>query len=686
MDLEAKKRELADMQAELVNLESRYSREQDNNTLGRQIDSLKNDITKLSGEIDILQNMDLLEKKYSNSEPINFYYVDSDGLSDYIELTSGDVNYDRAYQQQRDLLQLEYNHYNKLPLSYVVRDNRGFLEGVVNSGNDKYDEVYNRKKNEILNMDIIYTRKDIKPVDKQDELQPINVQKGNIKSNEKYSDVHFDKMGNETMQEDLDEQYVDLGYRLLNSNGQFIVVGDIPLEKKNKVIQYIAKNFGQSAADNMKVFDTKTLVDILSKNKMCRLADSDYYANMDEYGNIEILNDNKVIYVIKSKNKFINGTKLKNLIRKKNASNEQKPLNKKVGTHIGNGKRFTPNNLNSEYVVFKKDGYLHLIGNFTGDFVRDNAEMFFGDLVNDKNIKGIRVWNKLNEGKTPLDGFNIDVEVKDGSINVLGDVDNLSYYNKLDENEMITRKDGKHFKNDETEKNAEIEENDETEKNDELNNKDMSGLDIIPEDSIDNLSNGVVAMEPVKGKKVNRKEAKPPLLKRAVEKFKGLKKWQKVAIIAGVIAIAGAGVFALGPQIINGVNHLFNPENVNEVNQTAQTISSSSITDIASQTMQSIDYSSMGGAGHTVFTNAADAASNANSVVSNEWFSNNPIDVFNTATNSYMGLTPEQLNDPNFMAELAKDPNNAMLFGNSISDASGFVGLDDVVNQATKIR
>ncbi len=675
MDLEAKKRELADMQAELVNLEGRYSREQDNNTLGRQIDSLKNDITKLSGEIDILQNMDLLEKKYSNSEPINFYYVDSDGLSDYIELTSGDVNYDRAYQQQRDLLQLEYNHYNKLPLSYIIRDNRGFLEGVVNSGNDKYDEVYNRKKNEILNMDIIYTRKDIKPVDKQDELQPINVQKGNIKSNEKYSDVHFDKMGNETMQEDLDEQYVDLGYRLLNSNGQFIVVGDIPLEKKNKVIQYIAKNFGQSAADNMKVFDTKTLVDILSKNKMYRLADSDYYANMDEYGNIEILNDNKVIYVIKSKNKFINGTKLKNLISKKNASNEQKPLNKKaVGTHIGNGMRFTPNNLNSEYVVFKKDGYLHLIGNFTGDFVRDNAEMFFGDLVNDKNIKGIRVWNKLNEGKTPLDGFNIDVEVKDGSINVLGDVDNLSYYNKLDENEMITRKDGKHFKNDETEK------------NDELNNKDMSGLDIIPEDSIDNLSNGAVAMEPVKGKKGNRKEAKPPLLKRAVEKFKGLKKWQKVAIIAGVIAIAGAGVFALGPQIINGVNHLFNPENVNEVNQAAQTISSSSITDIASQTMQSIDYSSMGGAGHTVFTNAADAASNANSVVSNEWFSNNPVDVFNTATNSYMGLTPEQLNDPNFMAELAKDPNNAMLFGNSISDASGFVGLDDVVNQATKIR
>ena len=659
MDLEAKKRELADMQAELVNLESRYSREQDNNTLGRQIDSLKNDITKLSGEIDILQNMDLLEKKYSNSEPINFYYVDSDGLSDYIELTSGDVNYDRAYQQQRDLLQLEYNYYNKLPLSYVVRDNRGFLEGVVNSGNDKYDEVYNRKKNELLNMNIIY----------------------GVKTNNKQVDELINDENNENIREELKkdqennlDKYVDPGYKLLNNNGQIIVVGDIPLEKKNEVFQNIAQGFGQSAVDNMKIFDTNTLVDILSKEKMFRLSDSDYYADMDKDGNIGILKNDKVIYVIESKNKSINGKKLNDIISKKNVSNKQTSLNNKVETYIGKGKRFTPNNLDSEYVVFKKDGYLHLIGNFTGDFVRDNAEMFFGDLVNDKNIKGIRVWNKLNEGKTPLDGFNIDVEVKDGSINVLGDVDNLSYYNKIDENEIVPKKEGKHFKNDEMEK------------DDELKDKDMSGLDVIPEDIVDDLSNGAVSMEPAKGKKITRKEAKPSLLKRAVEKFKGLKKWQKIAIIAGVIAVTGVGAFVLGPQIINGINHLFNPENVNEITETARTISSTPIVDTASQTVQSIDYSSMGGAGHTVFTNAADAASNVNGVVSNEWFSNNPVDVFNTATNSYMGLTPEQLNDPNFMAELAKDPNNAMLFGNSISDASGFVGLDDVVNQATKIR
>ena len=685
MDLEAKKRELADMQAELVNLESRYSREQDNDTLGRQLDSLKNDITKLSGEIDILQNMDLLEKKYSNSEPINFYYVDSDGLSDYIELTSGDVNYDRAYQQQRDLLQLEYNHYNKLPLSYVVRDNRGFLEGVVNSGNDKYDEVYNRKKNELLNMNIIYTRKDIKSDDKQDEAQVVNVQKEDIENDGGYSAEHFDKTDNEAQEEnlkmiqknDLGEKYVDPGYRLLNADGQIIVVGDIPLEKKNKVFQNIAQDFGQSAVDNMKVFDTKTLVNILSKEKMYRLSDSDYYADMDAYGNIGILNNGKVIYVIESKNKSINGKKLKDLTSKKNISNKQKPLNKKVvETHIGNGMRFTPNNLNSEYVVFKKDGYLHLIGNFTSDWLRDNYNQVVGDFINDKDITSIKLWNRLEKGDTPLDGFDVKVRVNnDGSIKVIGNVDNLEYHNQILDNDLGERKEGKHFKDVDTEVMSE----------DAQNKKDDSGLDIIPNSpDLADLSNGAEKVEPIKGRKITRKEAKPSLIKRGIEKFKGLKKWQKIAIVAGVIAVVGVGLYVVGPQVANLINNLMNPENVNVANQVTQV--TSSVQDTATQAAQSIDYSSIGGAGHTVFSNAADAANNVNGVISNQWFSNNPIDVFNTATNSYMGLTPEQLNDPNLLAELAKDPNNAMLFGNSINDPSGFIGLDDVVNNVTKIR
>lgn len=664
MNLDAKMRELSDMQAELVNLKNRYSREQDNDTLGRQIDSLNNDIKKLSGEVDILQRIELLEIKYSSGEPINFYYIDSDGLSDEIELGKEDVNYDRAYQQQMRLLQLEYNYYNKLPLSYITRSNIGVLEGVVSSDSDKYDEVYNQKKNELLNMDIINT---MKAVNTKQEVNNVDTEES-----PEYVGAHFKQPENENTENSLKqvqknnlaEEYVDSGYRLLNSNGQIIVVGDIPLEKKDEVFKNLAQDYGQEAVDNIKVFDTKTLVDILNNEQMYRLSDSDYYADMDENGNIGILKNDQDIYVIESK-KSIEG---KSLISKET---DKKSEGKKNITHIGKGMRFAPNNLNSEYAVFKKDGYLHLVGNFTGDFVQDNLALLFGDLVNDKGVKGIRVWNKLDEGKTPLDGFNIDVEVKDGEINVLGDVDSLSYHNKLDKNEVIDRKEGKYFKDNQNN----------------INNKDTSGLDIIPDDPmLTDLSSGAVPMDPSKGKKVNRKEAKPPLLTRAKEWFSGLKKWQKVAIVAGIIAVAGVGVFVVGPQIMNAISQLTNSENVNVGNQVAQTISGSSISDTVSQTAQSVDYSSMGGAGHTVFTNAADATNNVNGVVSNEWFSSNPVDVFNTATNSYMGLTPEQLNDPNLLAELAKDPNNTMLFGNSVSDASGFAPLDDIVNQVTKTR
>ena len=330
------------------------------------------------------------------------------------------------------------------------------------------------------------------------------------------------------------------------------------------------------------------------------------------------------------------------------------------------GQHFRPNNLDSEYVVFKKDGYLHIVGNFTEKWLKENYSLVVGDLA--KDMKTIKLWNNIRNNKvTPLcedlHDYGVKVQVdKDGSIKVIGDVDEIEYHNQLVEDDFVEEREGKHFKTEENQ------------------DRDMSGLDVIPDDfEVDNLVNKAEAAEPVKGRKITRKEAKPSLLKKAVEKFKGLKKWQKVAIIAGVIAVAGVGVFVVGPHIIDGINNLISPDNVDTVNQTVNAVNSST----AAAT--SLDYSSIG-EGQTVFTNAYDAASNTNGVVSNEWFSNNPVDVFNTATNSYMGLTPEQLNDPNLIAELAKDPDNAMLFGNSISDPSGFVGLDDVVNQVTKIR
>ena len=502
----------------------------------------------------------VLEDNYRKHEPIVFHYVENGEEVDIL-LSFNDVNYEKAYYQQKSLLELEEAHYNKQPLNNI-----GNLadKDVVDSGDDKYEEVYNRRKKALLNLKIN------------------------------------------------------------------------PSAKKVSVESDEGKHFKQDNEEEKKVEPKK-----------------------------------------------IEGKSFQDLMPKKEVKVDEASLT----TYIG-GKHFRPNDLNSEYAVFKKDGCLHIVGNFTGDWVKNNYSQLVGDLEDYKDIKNIKIWNRLDKGTTPLDGFDVKVNLNnDGNIEIIGNVDNLEYHNQFLDNDLAPRKEGKHFKD--VDSNDTLNADDEYEKDDsgldiippvENDDKDMSGLDVIPED----LSNEAEAIKPFKGREINRKEGKPSLIKRGIEKFKGLKKWQKVAIVAGAIAVVGVGVFVVGPHIIDGINNLMNPENVNTASQVAH--ATSAVNDTATQAAQSIDYSSMGGAGHTVFSNAADAANNVNGVVSNQWFSNNPVDVFNTATNSYMGLTPEQLNDPNLLAELAKDPNNAMLFGNSISDPSGFIGLDDVVNTVTKIR
>lgn len=337
------------------------------------------------------------------------------------------------------------------------------------------------------------------------------------------------------------------------------------------------------------------------------------------------------------------------------------------------GKHFKADQLDSPYVIFVKDGYLYVVGNFTSDFLNKNFALLETKLLNE-NIKKVRLINDLNFGVNNISGIDNKIKVtRDGDVEILGDVDMIEYHNSLDEKkenlEIIKRSLDNEVKDN---SGLDVLPNPE----DYMDySKDMSGLDKMGD--IPELNDLEKEVEPVeKGRKIQRKKNFS-----LIEKWKGLKKWQKAAVIAGVIAVVGVGVsIAFGPQIMDGINHLLNADNTNTVNNVVSTVH-----DTMANTSSSLDYSSIG-EGQTVFTNAYDAANNMNGVVSNEWFSNNPLDVFNTATNSYMGLTPEQLNDPSFMAELAKDPNNALLFGNSIAEPSGFIGLDDVVNTVTKIR
>ncbi len=332
------------------------------------------------------------------------------------------------------------------------------------------------------------------------------------------------------------------------------------------------------------------------------------------------------------------------------------------------GKHFKPNLLSAPYTLILNDGILYVVGNFTSDYLESNFDKLDINFIDENtDIKEVKLINDLDFGNNFIEGADFKINVsKDGNIDVIGNVDAFSKYNQEDELESNLSNDEEKVKDDKAL----------VKSDDILDNKDISGLDVMPDmpeviDLPNEDSDLVSSKTPIK-----RKKASPTLW----QKFKNLS-WQKKAmIVAGVIAIIGVGIFVIGPQVMNGINDLLNPENVNVVNNAVSTVN-----DTLANAPVSLDYSSIG-EGQTVFTNAYDAVNNANGVISNEWFSSNPLDVFNTATNSYMGLSPEQLNDPAFMAELAKDPNNAILMGQNMANPSGFVGLDDVIREITKVR
>ena len=527
MLLDSKKSELLEMNEELKKLESRFYYEKSNLNLEKKIEGLKKDITKLTGEISILEKIADLEKRYNNDEPIIYSYNDNGEIDD-IMLTSNDVNYERAYFQQKSLLELEYAYYNKQPIKY----NRGT---VIAFGDDSYDEFYQKKRQELL-------------------------------------DLKIDKRA------------------------------------KDSIKPYVGKHFKSDIGD-----------------------------------------------------------KTSNLVKEEDISEEFMPYM---------GGYFKPNDLDMEYAVFKKDGALHVVGNFTSEWLRKNFDKLDSQLLKGSHIKEINLWNCIGYGVTPLDGMDINVELsKDGQLKIIGDVDAVEYHNNSISDE---KKKGAHFP-----KNKDLsDKNEDDEKVSEDFEKDDSGLDIIPDmpdlEKGEDLSPGAESIKSSTRKKVKRRR----FLSGLFEKFKDLKTWQKALVVAGGIAVVGIGIFAIGTAITGGLNNM--AENAGLVNSMSNQVSNT-VGDMVNTTANSasaLDFSSIG-EGHTVFTNAYDAANNANGVISNQWFNNNPVDVFNTATHSYMGLTPEQLANPEFMAELAKDPNNALLFGNGISDPSGFVPLDDVIKEVT---
>ncbi len=886
MNLENKQIELKEMQEELLRLNKRALNEPDNLNLSRKIASLSNDITKLSSEIEILKQMNDLERKYINKEDIPLHFIDNDRQNDDILLSSNDVNYEKAYLQQKRLLELKYSYINHLPFNYDGN--------VVPFDNEMYENIYNQLKDEALSLN--YVNDVRKGVHFNDEKlnksfngyvgkhfklkEGANNYEGNhfskpegahfsneklIKNSNEYVGKHFK---NNTIKEENELEKVDFPYvefikdgygyivgnftseylnqnykalnlnilnqgikkiRLINNlsskpksvdgldgvtvrvlrNGNIEVLGDVEhLENHNFSIEKVKDDFisinldtstlegiynkikndsviqnksllNKYLDDYLKKSDEKNTIDEKAREKLYVMMTNKWIHNMasldisklnvstdksindyeiiknfclsvndvhnlDEIFSLyEKLNDrllskNKDFYkkLIEENDKY--GYKADALYRYfcisniRLTSNKIAALDRKDASNIYIDKNnfgvYSANFDSKDYLLnvrSNEEGLADFIESYISECEKHNINYNITVDVRNFNItfhvskenlvKNINILNKLaTKNKSLVSGvgnINNYVELSSSGIIKRDDILKMAATSLLDNymkgGQFASKEDAlaDMKKNDSNYLDKYLDEirnvcdrnrvdfdtlcfqrgtleeflklDSKAQRINGIDSKDDSGLDIVPEDYLNNIKNSIVIPpkkvtveeKPVK-RKVTRK--KSTTLK---EKWKNLSTKKKALIIAGIIATVGIGVFVAGPHIIAGISAILNSgaTQADTVNQTVNLIG-----DTVTSAGPNLDYSSIS-EGHTVFSNAYDAVNNVNGLTSNEWFNSNPIDVFNTATNSYMGLTPEQLNDPTFMAELAKDPNNSLLLGNSISDPSGFVGLDEVV-------
>ncbi len=377
--------------------------------------------------------------------------------------------------------------------------------------------------------------------------------------------------------------------------------------------------------------DYKNKKEILFENKMFNSNDINYeYAYKNKLSQLlwkdRYLNKKPLKYTNKNEDIYIGYTH-------KNYDDAYKQLKNQAFKE-------TNDTLSKEYIIYKDKNYLYIIGNFQTDFIVDNLYSLNSNIIKNidfKEIKGIKLYNNLSQGKNYLNGLDINVTLdKDGSLTL---DKNLNVEHNKPKLEIVLKK------------------NESLDKTNKEHNEPK--LDII---SNDNLKDPKQILN--SSKKIKKRKKAPSSL---------INKIGKIAIMASLVSLLGITT----NTVISNLNNSSKTEMTNQTEVTSQS-------EIVETNENKLNYDNIK-EGHQVFTNAYDAVNNTNSLQANEWFENNPVDVFDTTENSYMNLSHEQLNDSEFMAELAQNPDNAILLGNSIDDSSGFVKLDDVVTKVKKM-
>ena len=193
------------------------------------------------------------------------------------------------------------------------------------------------------------------------------------------------------------------------------------------------------------------------------------------------------------------------------------------------------------------------------------------------------------------------------------------------------------------------------------------------EDERPGLSENTSTFVPATARRGKRRETSKGLISKFKEKWKDPKFKKKFIIGVAVVAVVGVATAVIISQLVT--NQSVDSLTISSLSNTVSNMfngtgAENSVVPVAN----SIDYGSVA-EGSTIYSDAYSAVANVDPMMANEWVGNTPMDVFDTVSGQYMNLTPEQLNDTEFMQNLMADGKHSLLVGRD-GVASGFINLD----------
>jgi hypothetical protein len=402
-------------------------------------------------------------------------------------------------------------------------------------------------------------------------------------------------------------------------------------------------------------------------NNDCNIYGALVNANSGKSLREQILREQKRLSELEDELKFVKDARHEDVIKddtqldknlddtKKSEKTIAEPNKKSIPTADDKSKSLNPA-LNEPYAVFKKGNTLCIVSSFINpddpalvDIYNQIKEK--SKLAQETGIDHCFLINNVSEKNNnytlndPNQVINVSLDANGNYVVNPDDVDAVEYYNQKTNNKQLSTDDKK-------------------------GNPNLEKLDKNPMESA----------IPAESKKVeNRRHAKSELF----EKFKKMAK--KIAPIAAVIALA----MTTG-EVVSRISNYFNSSNSQTTTTQNSSVDDNSLDKATDESnsnygdrIQNIVWGDNVGEGDIVYVNAADASSQQNQLTANEYFRDNPVDVYNNKT-GWMHLTQQQLNDLDYMNELAKDSDNSILFGDSLENPSGFENLAEVMTEVNQ--